>query len=233
MAGYTKEQYDTLYRFRVGRYVPALCGDPEAAAEVYVHYHKHMVKPLLEKRWSKCAPVLNIASTELVLIVGAGFGWGVEAFIAETGCTTIGIDVSDYIDAEKGNTETAELRQAITDGGLDPDTGRGALLLGLMDDGYPRTNVIVLKEDMQTNQSRNAIRSALGGWPTVVIFEDIIDDTTTDAEITQANNAANLFAGDQRVIWMHDGLAGRSIQDLQTLTGEEVISTDGTIYLVP
>src|SRR5210317_933461 len=223
MAEYTKEQYDLMYRFRVCRYFGGLASGEQP---VYIHYHKYSMKPILEARWARMAPVLNIASTELVLIVGAGFGWGIEAFINETGCTTIGIDISAYVQAEKDNTEEAELRQCIIDAGFDPDSGKGATILAGVFDNQPRSNVVVLNEDMQTNQSRNAIRSALGNWPTVCIAEDIIDDTTTDAEITQVNNAMDLFAGTQRIIWVHDGLAGRTLQDLQTLTGAEVISTD-------
>lgn len=230
MAEYTKEQYDQLYRFRVCRYFGGRLAGEEP---VYIHYHKYSMKPILEARWARMAPLLNIASTESVLIVGAGFGWGVEAFINETGCTTVGIDISAYVQAEKDNTEEAELRQCIIDAGFDPDSGKGATILAGVFDNQPRSNVVVLNEDMQTNQSRNAIRSALGNWPTVCIAEDIIDDTTTDAEITQVNNAMDLFAGTQRIIWVHDGLAGRTLQDLQTLTGAEVISTDGSVHLVP
>lgn len=231
MPGYTKEQYDQLYRFRVSRYFGG--EGSEGTGPVWTHYHRYNMAPILAARWAACAPVLAIDPGELVLIVGAGFGWGVEAFIAETGCTTVGIDISDYIQAEKGNTEEAELRQAIIDSGRDPDSGQGATILAGIFNGQPRSNVIVLNEDMQTNQSRGNIRAALGGWPDVCICEDIIDDTTTDQEITQVQNAMTLFAGDQRVIWMHDGLAGRSLQDLQTLTGAEVISTTGTVHLVP
>jgi hypothetical protein len=231
MAGYTKEQYEEQYKFRVCRYFG---GMQPGEQPIYIHYHRYSMKPILEQRWAACAPVLNIASSELVLIVGAGFGWGVEAFIAETGCATVGIDISDYIDAEKTNTEEAEIRQHIINAGFDPDTGKGAAILNGVCDFQPRTNVIVLKEDAQTNQSRNAIRSALGGWPTVCIVEDLVDSSTTDQEITQVQNALTLFAGEQRVIWMHSGsLESRTHQDLQTLTGAEVISPDGSIYLVP
>lgn len=231
MAGYTKEQYDSLYRFRVSRYFAD--SQPFGTNPVWLNYHKYIMKPIWEKHWAAMVPVLNIASTELVCIVGAGFGWGVEAFIAETGCTTVGIDVSDYIDTDKTLTEEAEIRAAITAAGHDPDSGHGAAILAGTCDFQPRTNVIILKEDASTNTSRGNIRDALGGWPSVVIFEDIIDSTTTDQEITQANNAANLFAGDQRVIWVYRGQPTRSLQDLQTLTGAEVITPDGSTHLVP
>lgn len=187
--------------------------------------------PVWQQRWAAMAPVLNIASTELVLIVGAGFGWGVDAFIAQTGCTTIGIDISDYIDAEKVNTEEAEIRAAIIAAGHDPDSGHGAAVLAGTCDFAPRSNVIILKEDASTNTSRQAIRAALGNWPSVCILEDLIDETTTDGEITLVNNAMNNFAGTQRVIWVFNGNAVRSMQDLQTLTGSEVISTDGLRHI--
>jgi hypothetical protein len=187
--------------------------------------------------WAIVAPILSIASTEKVLIVGAGFGWGLEAFITETNATTVGIDISTYVNAEKDNTEEAELRAAISAVGLDPDAGRGLELMGHIFDGNPRKDpsVIVLDENMQTNQSRQAIRSALGNsWPSVCILENIISVNSTDAEITQVNNACNLFAGNQRVIWVtKKDLPGRTLQQLQTLTGSEVITTDGQIHLVP
>jgi hypothetical protein len=230
MAGYTKEQYEALYRFHASS---RFGGVETGESPVWLHYHRFFMAPINAARWAACAPVLAIDPSELVLIVGAGFGWGVEAFIAETGCTTVGIDVSDYVDAEKGNTEEAEIRQAITDAGLDPDSGKGATILAVTCDFQPRTNVVVLKEDAQTNQSRNAIRTALGGWPTVCIVEDLIDATTTEAEILQVNSALTLFAGDQRVIWMHDGKPQYTCQELATLTGSEVISTNGAEYVIP
>jgi hypothetical protein len=236
MAGWTKADYDNAYRIRVERRYgtyPAGATRPEVRA----HYHRWAMKDHLDNRWSKMLPVLAIDPSEFVCIVGAGFGWGVESFANRTGCVTCGIDISDYISAEQDNTEEAELRQCIIDGGLDPDTGDGAFLLSQIYDAAPRKDpsIIVLQEDMQTNTSRQNIRAALGNnWPSVVIFEDLIDDNTLDAEITQANNAANLFAGNQRVIWVTaKDRPGRTLQQLQTLTGSEVITVDGLIHLVP
>lgn len=234
MAGYTKEEYDNLYSFRVERYMPNGFLDMGVRPEFRCHYHKFFMKPILATMWSRLQPILQIQSTDYVAVVGAGFGWGVEAVIAESGATVVGIDISDYIVTEQSNTETAELRALITANGLDPDTGRGAEILAFIDDGQPRSNVVVLQEDMQTNQSRNAIRAALGNNnPTVVVFEDLVDDTVTDQEITAANNYANLWAGQQRIIWIYRPKPGRTPQELQTLTGSEVITPDGSLHLVP
>lgn len=230
MAGYTKADYDALYSIRVSRHFD---GRSPGENEVRINYHRWGMAPILAQQWATLQPVLLIQPTDKVCVVGAGFGWGIEALVAESGATVVGVDISDYVMAEKDNTEEAELRAAIAAAGLDPDTGKGAIILAGIYDGQPRSNVVILNEDMQTNQSRNAIKSAIGGWPNVVIFEDLIDNTTTDQEITFANNAANLFAGSQRVIWVHSGFSNKSFQDIQTLTGSEVVSTDGQVHLVP
>ena len=230
MAGWTKADYDTAYRIRVERHFG---GHPNTRPEVVSHYHKWGIQPILANMWSVLAPILNIASTEHVCIVGAGFGWGVDAFIAETGATTVGIDISDYIAAEQAGTEEVELRAEIGLAGLDPDAGRGLEIMGHIYDGQPRSNVVVLLNDAASGPQRTAIRNALGGnWPSVVIYEDIVNDTTTDQEIVDARNSGNGFGGTQRLIWIYSGTPTRSQADLQTLaTGSEVISHDGQSYL--
>lgn len=227
----TKADFDAAYSFRVERYFG---GHPNTRPEVRVNYHRWAVKPILADMWNRLAPILSIPTTNASLIVGAGFGWGIEAFKVATGVTNaVGIDISDYIAAEQSNTEEAELRTAITAVGLDPDTGRGLELMGILYDAQPRTNVVVLQSDMSTQNERQLIRTALGGnWPDVVIFEDIIGETTTDAEIVNANNAGGGFGGTQRRIWITGGTRyGRTPQDLQTLTGAEVITRDGSMYI--
>ena len=239
MPGYTKADYDNAYRIRVDRYFnrdhPEVAQDPAQTGEVILHYHRWSVKWIVEGMWDTLQPILQIQPTEYVLVVGAGFGWGVEHVTAITGATVAGIDVSDHIQAAQGTDEETEIDEAITAVGLDPATGRGAAIKAYVYDAQPRSNVIVLNEDGSTNQSRNAIRQALGNnWPTVCIVENLVDANTTDQEITQVNNALNLFAGDQRVIWITGkGYPGRTLEQLQTLTGAEVITRDGQIHLVP
>ncbi len=234
MAGWTKSDYDNAYSFRVERY---LGGHPNTRLEVRSHYHKWAMEPLLANRWSVLQPILNILSTDHVCVVGAGFGWGVDALIAQTSATVVGIDISDYISAEQANTEESELRAEVSAVGLDPDTGRGAEVMAFIFDNTVRSNVIVLQEDAATNGSRQAIRAALGGnWPSVVVYEDIIDDTWTDTDIINARNAGNGFGGSQRLIFIYKGTAARTHQNLfDLLPGgahpSEVISPDGQVYL--
>ena len=234
-----KPDFDGAYRTYIDRYFnrdhPEVPQDPNQTGPVILHYHRWFVAPIMQAMWARLAPILNIPPSSNVLIVGAGFGWGVEAFMAETGVTScVGIEISAYVNAEKDNTEEAEIDAAITAAGLDPASGRGAAIKAYCYDGQPRTNVVVLNENMQTNQSRNAIRSALGNnWPDVVIIENLVDANTTEAEITQLNNAANLIPGPPRIIWnVRRDYPPLTLQAIQTLTGAEVISNDG-LHLVP
>jgi hypothetical protein len=192
------------------------------------------MKPMLANMWSVLQPILSIQASDDVCVAGAGFGWGVEALFAETGANVVGIDISDYIAANYSVSEETEIRAEITAAGLDPDTGRGADVLAFAYDGQPRTSVIVYQEDMSSSESKSAIRTALGGvWPSVVVYENIVDDTWTDTDIINARNAGNGFGGSQRLIWVYKPTATRTLQNLFDLlpAGSEVISTDAQVYL--
>jgi len=232
---WTKADYDLQYRTQIERRMPGGGPPPaEGRPPVFLHYHKLVMVPWLAAMWAKLQPVLNILSTDFVCVVGAGFGWGVEAIVSETSATVVGIDLSEYIAAEQGTTEETELRAAVSTAGLDPDTGHGLEVMNFIYDGQPRSTVIVLENGAASGPQRVAIRTALGGkWPTVVVAENIIDDSWTDAEIESLRDSMNGFGGTQRLIFIYKATADRTYQDLfDLLPGtKEVISTDGTVYL--
>ena len=238
MAFDTKADFDAAYRYAVERHMPG-GGPPPAEGRpgVVVHYHRLAMRIPLANMWAAVQPVLNILTTDHLCIVGAGFGWGVEAAIVEVApANIVGIDISNYIAAEQGNTEEAELRAEVALVGLDPDTGRGLEIMNFIFDGQPRSSVIVLNNDASTGPQRNEIRQALGNnWPSVVVYENIVDDTWTDQDIINARNAGNGFGGSQRLIWIYKPTPNRSGQDIIDLlpsgNGSEVIHTNGTGYI--
>lgn len=233
-APWDKAKYDANYRLRVEHYMPGGAPGPNDRPQVLLHYHKFWMQPLLANRWAVLQSVLNIQSSDFVCVVGAGFAWGVEAIIAESGATVIGIDLSDYIDTEQDKTEELELRAEVSLVGLDPDTGRGLEIMNFVFDGQPRSNVVVLKNDAASGPQRQAIRQALGGnWPSVVIAEDVITDDWTDSEIVSMRNSMNGFGGSQRLIFLYTQTQKRTFQSLfDLLPGtKEVISADGTVHL--
>lgn len=196
MAGWTKADYDLNYDIGAeGEW-----GYPNTRAEVRLHYNWGIMQPLQQKWWANLVPLLGITAADRVCVIGAGFGWGVEALLAEApGVTAIGIDISDYINAEKGTDEDADLDAAITAVGLDPATDRGAQIKTRFRRDGPRAKVTILQEDLSNNGSRNRVRNAIGGLdPTWIITEDTVQ-TMPDAELTQYTGYANDFTGAQVV----------------------------------
>jgi len=228
MAGWTKAQYDAAYSFRVERY---LGGHPMSRPEVRINYHEFSMKPILEERWRRTTAVLApaIGPGDRVLVIGAGFGWGVRAIIRRTGATAIGIDNSAYIQGEKGNDDTAEIEAAITAVGLDPSSARGLEIIAAVATPGPRAKVEILDEDMATPESRQRIATALGGAPTWMVVEDIVDDAMTDTEITTL--AGRLDNSTAKKVWLYTRTAARTSEQLNALTGHKVIEF-GTYRLV-
>lgn len=220
-----KAAFDAAYQFYPETHMPG--GAPSTRPLITCHYHKWAMKPVLAYMYSQALPLMGLDPSAPTVVVGAGFGWGIEA-LRDQGFTNLcGIDISAYVQTEMDATEEAEIRAQIVAGGLDPDTGRGAEILAFLNDGQPRRDpsIIVLNEDMQTNTSRQNIRAALGNnWPSQIIMEELVDDSVTDQEITFANNAANNFAGTQTIWFIYSqGDNIRTAQDLATLTGSNVI----------
>ena len=228
MAGWTKSQYDGAYSFRVERY---LGGHPNTRPEVRLNYHEHFMRPIMVERWKGILSVVApaIKSSDRVLIVGAGFGWGVRALKNRIGCVAIGIDTSTYIQSTKDTDDRAEIEAKIIAVGLDPTSGRGLEILNFCRTAGNRSKELVLDEDMASPESRQRIGTALGGSPTWICVEDIVDDSMTDAEIVTL--AENLDRSSARVFWTYTITRNRSAQDLATLTGDRVI-THGDFELV-
>ena len=182
MAGWTKADYDRDYDIGA----EGLWGHPNDRPEVRLHYHHAMISPYLEDRWSHLIPYFSLTASDIVLIVGSGFGWSVEYLHEQLpGITAVGVDISDYIHAEKDLSEEAEFDAAITAAGLDPAGERGQLIKATYPPRAQRSTQVVLQEDAKTNQSRNRIRQALGNvWPTWIFTEDLVNDPNiTDQEL--------------------------------------------------
>lgn len=183
MAGNTKDDYDSLYSIRVLVPVP---GKPNnfKRSPIRLHYHRHVIKPMLDSAWAHVIPLLSLTSADRVVIVGSGFGWGVEALIEQTGCDAVGIDISDYVDTTKADTEESEIDAAIIAAGYDPLTGHGLEVKNLVYDGGAKVRGKFLKNDLSTNKLRNDVKKELGNqWPTWIITEDMLSDFT-DQEVT-------------------------------------------------
>ncbi len=163
MTGWTKADFDANYSIRVERYMPGGGRGPsEGREEVRLSYHRAVIKPMLEDYWKQRVPdVYDIQPNDSVVIVGAAFGWGVEALIALTGANVIGIDISDYVATAKDTDESDEIDACIVKVGLDPTQGRGLEIKNTYYTPGPRCTTTILQEDMETQPSIKRVRQAL------------------------------------------------------------------------
>lgn len=239
MAGMNKQQFNDLYRILIE---PRIMADPLApnldelglkgSVKVKLHYHSHIFKPLLKHRWSRILfDLVKLTSSDKVVVVGAAFGWGVEALIELVpGITVIGIDTSDYIEANKSVDENADLIAEIlketTYVGESPQglSNRGQAIYDYCKtpEGIPRTTAIVLKEDLLSNQSRNKVKKALSNSaPTFIVTEDIMQNLT-DAEIAIWVREIEKLPS-VTIIHIVTKESPRTIEELNALTGHKVI----------
>lgn len=192
MAGWTKADFDANYSFPFDKYLPDGWNEQRDGPLVRAHYSYHFMAPFFAQWWGNIAPAVGLTATDRVVVVGSAFGWGVEALINEVpGITAIGVDISDYVQTEKGNSEEAEFIAEMQAIGKDEDSPRGLEIRALARAQRTPNSIQIEQEDLLSNQSRNRIRQALGNqWPTHIITEDLIQ-TLDDAELTAWVDAAS------------------------------------------
>lgn len=224
MPGYTKEDFDSNYRYYAERRMVGV--DLNAAGpklgNVKLGYHSAHIKPIIATRWEAIIPsILSILSTDKVVVVGAAFGWSVDKIIELTNCTAVGIDISDYIESDKATSEDTDLILAIQAAGYDETVGRGLAIFNYFSEPAARTVSVTLKEDMLTNRSRNEVKKALGNAaPDYIITEDTIQEMT-DLEITTWVTEASKLAS--TVVHFISNELVRTAENINALTGHPVI----------
>jgi uncharacterized UPF0146 family protein len=213
MAGYTKEDYDNLYSIRVvlpdGRRTP-----------IRLHYHRYTMQNIVKGRWDYLVPLLDINHNDSVIVVGAGFGWGVERLQELTGCDVVGTDISDYVQKYYNVNEKSEVEDAIIAAGYLPEVGIGKEVLDTCSLPYSsRCSVNILDEDIMTQASRDKVLLSLNTAPTLVVTEDIISDFTEEEII---NFSTQLNALNCRIV--HVVRTGtQSLEYYHILTGHKCI----------
>lgn len=182
-------------------------GHPNIRPQIRLHYHwysiiRHQITLAL-----RLFNVLGLNAGDSLVLVGAGFN-GTGAGLEALGVDIIGIDTSAYIQAEKGNTEEAEIRAIIIGVGLDPDIDLiigepGNVMVDPLDillEGGRAAPVVrgkgtVLEEDMDKRGSRNTIKAALASSSRYVITEEVLN-SIIDAEALQVCDLAAKFTSE-------------------------------------
>lgn len=231
---WTKELYDLAYDESAEP-----DGHPNTREEIRLHYNRYIMYPQMVLRAQKFISILGLTTADRLLIIGAGFGWTVEAF-AGMGYSVVGTDVSAYIQNNKGLSEDDDISAAITAVGLNPSSGEGLLHFNRLKGDGTRTRGNVLNEDSSSNPSRNRVKAALGSDPTVIITEDLVT-SLTDAECATLQNAIERYANGVRVVHFLTEFANpnppfsfnsKSIDDWKLLFPTSTIITDGTFKVL-
>jgi hypothetical protein len=176
-------------------------------------------------------------------IFGAGFSWTAEALETLGYLTALGLDVSNYIQSEKDNTEDADIDSAITAVGLDPATGEGldiknrVVARGGGVGNRTRATRGVLDESGGNPGSRGRIKQALGlsgndqiEW---TLSESVIE-SLTDGEVLAGSNDLNII-GINVVHFVHTlrsnqdaGYNWKTLEDWKTLIPGDTFIEAGT-----
>lgn len=182
----TKADFDAAYDFGAE---PG--GIPGGTAEVRLHYSRSALwsffrdvhAPTMADKLGWTPPGGRI------VIVGAGFGWTIEALELLGYTEVVGIDTSTWVQSVQGQNENADIDAAIQRAGLDPTVGRGSTVRDrcrLLAGSGARAGATrpVLDEDASDNGSRRRILQQLTGNPNTppawVITESVLeslDDT--------------------------------------------------------
>lgn len=188
----TKSDFDAAYNIGAERDT----GHPNTRPEVRLHYNRAVMFSIAQTHALKMIEVLGLQPTQKIGILGCGFGWVLEVFIAQGFNNVIGTDTSPFIQTNKGLNEDAEIEAAILEAGLLPTSTEGLVIRNkLRGDGGPRSKQAakVLNEDAMSNPSRNRIRNALGGGNLAWGITDSVLESLTDAECVSLSNAGHGF----------------------------------------
>lgn len=222
MAGYTKSDYDSLYSIRVRIWNESM--QAYIRSPIRLHYHRHVMQDIVRAHWDYLVPELSLSSTDRVVVVGSGFGWGVERLEELTSCLAVGVDISDYIHGAKASTEEAEVIAAIIESGYDPATGEGLAVMNAVL-SEPRNKSKIINESMYSTKSRNAVKRELGNQlPTWIITEDMISDFS-DADILEwKGHVDKLGVPICHIVRESFGLNPKTLEEWNALTGHTVVS---------
>lgn len=189
MAVWDKASFDKFYYSGAERW-----GRPNTRPQVKTHYNWFPILQWQAKTFApKLVKVLGLLPGQSVFILGAGFN-GMGAGLKRLGINVIGTDISEFIIAEKGNTEEAEIRAEIIKVGLDPDVDKvigppGNVMIRPLDlwlDGghdapKVREQSEVIEEDIASTVSRDRVNGRLPDKARYSISEEVLNGGT-DAE---------------------------------------------------
>jgi len=176
-------------------------GHPNTRREVRLHYDPAVLRRHHIERAQRIAADLRLIG--VVVVVGAGFGWGVEGFRA-SGLEAVGIDRSLWIQQVKACDCRADVEAAVAAAGGSPaDVAR--IMAGCP---ARMASVPILDEDLTTEESRARVIKAAGGTVSWVVSEDVLTDLSEEEALALSRDMHALGGRVAHVVSVADRLAG-------------------------
>lgn len=180
---WNKATYDNSYEA-----IAEKNGHPNTRPPVKLHYNRVIMKPDCDIRAQNLVRLLNLNVDTHILIIGAGFGWTAEALRDNHGITNIiATDTSEYVQQNKINDDSQEIRDAILKTGLDPDSREGQFIFNQLV-SPKRSNIEIYEEDLLTQNSRRRILRLLNNRIDIVLTEYVMSTLTDDEAINLSKN---------------------------------------------
>ncbi len=179
-----KQTYDSMYRLPLWRW--GVRGSPRVPYGHYTWFGHQGANELHAKTF---IDLPGFAQVSDVVMIGGGFGWTAEKLV-DHGINVINVEISPYVLAEKDQSEEQQLRDDLVKFGFDPDnlpvcigpdynTPVDPWSFWLRPDGK-RTSITTVEEDMSTQASRQAVRSAISNNIDAIVTEFTIDSYAVD-----------------------------------------------------
>jgi hypothetical protein len=133
--------------------------------EVRLGYGRPMMLGFCENRARLLVAGLELAASDRVLLVGSGFGWLAECLEKQVpGLSVVSLDTSTWVQATKGQTETADIEAAVQAAGILPIMSRYAEVVAALDDGGPKARVTIGSQDVLRASDRAKLKQAHGNF---------------------------------------------------------------------
>jgi len=228
----TKQAWDDL--FEIG--AEGAWGRPAGRAEIQLNYHRFVIFSRERRIVNSLASVLEWTADSAVLLVNCGFGWGLDVLFGELGIAQVfGTQVSSYIQENKSLDEDVDIAAAVTEVGLSTSLGDGLTLFNaLRNSGNPRAALPnrVMDEGLDSQTSRQTVRTALGTAGYDVVTYDGFLNTHTDEEAVVLSDDLNRMPGVGRVIHVvFNWLNAKTLEEWKAILPSDLF-VDGVTYRI-
>ena len=194
-----KEDWDDLWEVDA----EAAWGHNPARSQIDLNYHRFVVAPRDANVAGNLVTALGWTSSSRVIVVKCGFGWVLEGLNALGITQILCTETSPYIQANKALNEDVDLRAKVEDVGLVTNSGDGLTVFNAFRDGGGARSplaALILNQDLATRESRQVVRTAIGGPGFDIMTYDGYLNTHTDGEAEALSANLHAMPGVGRVI---------------------------------